>query len=72
VNRRLTPLTDEQKEEIKQLWIAGMKHNTQGNYTAAIEEWSKILLLDPDNEGVQKSIEEAKRRLGRGNNREAE
>ena len=72
VNRRLTPLSDEEKEEIKQLYIAGMKHFTQGNYTAAIEEWRKILRIDPDNESVQKNIEEAQRRLGRGDDREAE
>jgi Tfp pilus assembly protein PilF len=72
VNRRLTPLTDEQKEEVKQLYIAGMKHFTQGNYTAAIDEWRKILRIDPDNESVQRNIEEAQRRLGRGDDREAE
>ncbi len=72
VNRRLIPLSDEEKEEIKQLYIAGMKHFTQGNYTAAIEEWRKILRLDPDNESVQKNIEEAQLRLGRGDDREAE
>ena len=72
VNRRLTPLTDEDKEEIKQLYIAGMKHFTQGSYTAAIEEWRKILQIDPDNESVQKIIEEAQRRLSRVDGREAE
>jgi tetratricopeptide (TPR) repeat protein len=65
--RRITPLTDEEKEEIKRLYIAGMKYFTQGNYTAAIEEWRKILEIDPDNESVQKNIEEAQRRLERVN-----
>jgi tetratricopeptide (TPR) repeat protein len=65
--RRITPLTDEEKEEIKRLYITGTKYFTQGNYTAAIEEWRKILDIDPDNESVLKNIEEAQRRLGRVN-----
>ena len=63
--RRMTPLTDEKKEEIKQLYISGMKFFTQGNYAAAVDEWRKILNIDPDNESVLKNIEEARRRLGK-------
>jgi len=63
--RRMTPLTDEQKEEIKRLYISGMKFFTQGNYAAAVDEWKKILDIDPDNESVLKNIEEARRRLGK-------
>lgn len=65
VERRMTPLTDEEKEEIKRLYISGMKFFTQGNYAAAVDEWRKILDIDPDNESVLKNIEEARRRLGR-------
>jgi len=70
--RRLTPLTAEEKEEIKRLYIEGMKHFTQDKYTAAIEEWRKILEIDPDNESVVKNIEEAERRLKRVHSSEAD
>ena len=63
--RRMIPLTDEEKEEIKRLYISGMKFFTQGNYAAAVDEWRKILDIDPDNESVLKNIEEARRRLGK-------
>ena len=65
VERRMTPLTDEDKEEIKRLYISGMKFFTQGNYAAAVNEWQKILDIDPDNESVLKNIDEARRRLGK-------
>jgi tetratricopeptide (TPR) repeat protein len=63
--RRMIPLTDGEKEEIKRLYISGMKFFTQGNYAAAVDEWRKILDIDPDNESVLKNIEEARRRLGK-------
>lgn len=63
--RRMTPLTDEEKKEIKRLYISGMKFFTQGNYAASVDEWRKILDIDPDNESVLKNIEEARRRLGK-------
>ena len=61
--RRMVPLTSEEKEEIRRLFIEGMKHYTQHNYEAAIREWRKILDIDPDNESVRKNIEEAEARL---------
>jgi tetratricopeptide (TPR) repeat protein len=61
--RRMTPLTAEEKEEIRRLYIQGMKYFTQSNYAAAIGEWQKVLEIDPDNESVRKNIEEAKARL---------
>jgi len=63
--RRMTPLTDQEKEEIKRLYISGMTFFTQGNYAAAVDEWRKILDIDPDNESVLKNIDEARRRLGK-------
>lgn len=65
VERRLEPLSDEEKELIRRLYIEGMKHFTQNDYNAAIAEWRKILEIDPDNESVQKNIEEAETRLRR-------
>jgi tetratricopeptide (TPR) repeat protein len=72
VERRITPLTAEEKERIKKLYIAGTKYFTQGNYAAAVEEWRKILDIDPDNESVLKNIEEAQRRLGTANEQRME
>jgi cytochrome c-type biogenesis protein CcmH/NrfG len=63
--KRMVPLTDEDKEEIRRLYIEGMKHFTQSRYAAAIAEWRKILEIDPDNESVRKNIEEAEARLER-------
>lgn len=63
VERRITPLTEVQKEEVKRLYIAGMKYFSQNNYAAAIREWRKILAIDPDNESVKKNIEEVENRL---------
>jgi tetratricopeptide (TPR) repeat protein len=61
--RRMAPLTDEEKEEIRRLYISGMKLFSEDNYAEAIKEWRKILEINPDNESVQKNIEEAEARL---------
>ncbi|RKZ06858.1 hypothetical protein DRQ05_04075 [bacterium] len=63
--RKITPLTDEEKQRIKQLYIAGMKSFTQDRYEEAIAQWRKILLIDPDNESVIENIKEARDRLSR-------
>lgn len=61
--RRMTPLTKEEKEEIRILYIEGMKYFTQRKYKSAVEIWNKILKIDPDNESIKKNIEEAGKRL---------
>lgn len=61
--RRMTPLTDKEKAQVRALYIEGMKFFTQGKYTSAVEQWKKILDIDPDNESVSKNIEEARKRL---------
>jgi tetratricopeptide (TPR) repeat protein len=61
--RRMTPLTDREKEQIRSLYIDGMKFFTQNDYENAIEQWKKILDIDPDNESVAKNIEEARKRI---------
>jgi len=61
--RRMTPLTDREKEQVRTLFIEGMKLFTQNDYAGAIEGWKKILDIDPDNESVVKNIEEARKRL---------
>jgi tetratricopeptide (TPR) repeat protein len=61
--RRLTPLTDREKEQVRALYIEGMKYFTRNEYAKAVEQWRKILNIDPDNESVMKNIEEAEKRL---------
>jgi tetratricopeptide (TPR) repeat protein len=61
--RRTTPLTDAEKTRIRELYLAGMQHFSKDNYAQAIAEWQKILEIDPTNESVARSIEEARERL---------
>jgi tetratricopeptide (TPR) repeat protein len=63
VKRRTTPLTDAEKTRIRELYLAGMQHFSKDNYAQAILEWQKILEIDPTNESVARSIEEAQERL---------
>jgi tetratricopeptide (TPR) repeat protein len=61
--RKLTPLTDQEKARIRQLYLAGMQHFSKDEYARAITEWRKILDIDPSNESVQNNIREAEERL---------
>ncbi len=70
--RRMTPLTDEEKNEIRRLYIEGMKNFTKKDFNAAIEIWRRILEIDPDNESVRKNIEEAEQRIRKLESSEAE
>jgi tetratricopeptide (TPR) repeat protein len=63
--RRITPLSTEEKERIRKLYIDGMRFFTENEYLKAIEQWKKILDIDPDNESVMKNIEEARGRLNK-------
>ncbi|MBU8922158.1 MAG: PorV/PorQ family protein [Bacteroidales bacterium] len=63
VRRRMTPLTEQQEEEIRQLYIQGMRHFTHKDYPQAIAVWERILEIDPDNESVRRNIEEARQRI---------
>ncbi|HXV14575.1 MAG TPA: hypothetical protein VEC56_10260, partial [Candidatus Krumholzibacteria bacterium] len=63
--RRTTPLSDAEKARIRELYLAGMQHFSKDNYAQAIAEWQKILEIDPTNESVARSIEEAQERLRR-------
>jgi cytochrome c-type biogenesis protein CcmH/NrfG len=40
-----------------------MQHFSKDSYAQAIAEWQKILEIDPTNESVARSIEEAQERL---------
>ncbi len=61
--RRITPLTDQEKSRVRELYLAGMQHFSRDEYAQAITEWQKILEIDPTNESVQRSIDEARERL---------
>lgn len=69
--KRMTPLSEAEKAEIRALYIEGMKHFSKGDYLKAIERWQKILDIDPDNESVLGNIEEARKRLADTNSPEA-
>jgi len=61
--RRMKPLSDDEKEQIRTLHIEALKHSTQKEYAEAIAVWRKILKIDPDNESVRENIEQAEQRL---------
>jgi tetratricopeptide (TPR) repeat protein len=61
--RRTTPLTDAETSRVRELYLAGMQYFSKDQYAQAIAEWEKILEIDPTNESVQRSIEEARARL---------
>jgi tetratricopeptide (TPR) repeat protein len=61
--RRSTPLTDQEKTKIRELYLSGMQSFSKDEYAKAISEWEKILEIDPTNASVQRSIDEAKERL---------
>ncbi len=61
--RRMRPLSDEENEEIRTLYIQGMTYFGQKEYEKAIEIYSRILEINPYNESVRKQVEEARQRL---------
>ncbi|MGD8415362.1 MAG: tetratricopeptide repeat protein, partial [Candidatus Latescibacterota bacterium] len=62
-NRKLTPLTADEKAQIRRYYLAGMQFFANDEYAKAIAEWNKILEIDPSNESVQRNIDEARERL---------
>jgi tetratricopeptide (TPR) repeat protein len=61
--RKLTPLTKAEEERIRGLYLSGMQFFAKDEYAKAVEEWQKILEIDPTNDSVKRNIEEAKERL---------
>jgi cytochrome c-type biogenesis protein CcmH/NrfG len=61
--RKITPLTKQEEEEVRRLFLRGMQHFAKDEYAKAIEQWQRILEIDPTNESVKRNIEEAKERL---------
>jgi tetratricopeptide (TPR) repeat protein len=62
-NRKLTPLTADEEAQIRRLYLAGMQFFANDEYAKAINEWTKILEIDPTNLSVQRNIDEARQRL---------
>lgn len=63
VERKLKPLTKEEEEKIRRLYLKGMQYFSKDMYAEAIAEWEKILAIDPTNESVKRNIREAKQRI---------
>ena len=61
--RKLTPLTKQEEDQIRGLFVRGMQFFSKDEYAKAIDEWQKILEIDPTNDSVRRNIEEAKERL---------
>lgn len=61
--RKTTPLTKQEEDEIRRLYLAGMQFFSKDQYAQAISEWEKILKIDPTNESVKRNIEEARTRI---------
>jgi tetratricopeptide (TPR) repeat protein len=61
--RKLTPLTKAEEERIRGLYLSGMQFFAKDEYAKAVEEWRKILEIDPTNDSVKRNIEEARERL---------
>lgn len=61
--RKTTPMTDAEKAKIREHYLAGMQHFSKDEYAKAIAVWEKILEIDPTNASVQRSIDEARERL---------
>jgi tetratricopeptide (TPR) repeat protein len=61
--RKTTPMTDAEKAKIRELYLAGMQHFSKDEYAKAIAQWEKILEIDPTNASVQRSIDEARERM---------
>ncbi len=60
--RKLTPLTKAEEDRIRSLYLSGMQFFAKDEYTKAIEEWQKILAIDPTNDSVKRNIDEARER----------
>ena len=61
--RRMRPLSSEEREKVRSLYVQGLDDFTAGRYEQAIDRWSMILDLDPGNESVARNIEEARARI---------
>lgn len=51
------------KSEIETYFRAGLQHYTKDNYQAAIDEWDKVLLIDPNHQGTIEYRKRAEEKL---------
>ena len=58
-------LTEEQKLKAKQHYYRGINYYSSNNYRKAIEEWRKVLSIDPDNIKAKNNIRKTLVFLGR-------
>jgi len=63
IARRMAAPKTELDVRIKQLYIKGMEAFTAGDYSAALEQWERILVLDPLNESARRNVLEARDRM---------
>ena len=52
-------LTDEQAQQVKKLYFAGLKMYTAGDLKSALRAWKEAIAINPDDIKLQKSIEKA-------------
>jgi Flp pilus assembly protein TadD len=58
-------LTEEQKIQVKQHYYRGINYYSNNNYKKAIEEWRKVLSIDPGNVKAKNNIRKTLVFLGR-------
>jgi tetratricopeptide (TPR) repeat protein len=52
-------MTDEQAQQVKKLYFAGLKMYTAGDLRSALRAWKEAIAINPDDIKLQKSIEKA-------------
>ncbi len=50
-------------KKVKSSYLAGLDHYTKGHYKEALNQWNKVLELEPGHEKAQLNIDKAKRKL---------
>lgn len=58
-------LTDKQKELVRTYYYNGINYYTNNNFDKAIEEWRKVLVIDPTHEKARNNIRKSLVLLGR-------
>jgi tetratricopeptide (TPR) repeat protein len=49
-------LTDAQRKLVSEYYFKGISYYSSNNYEKAIEEWRKVLAIDPGNEKAKSNI----------------
>ncbi len=56
-------LNPQEEKEVRGYYLAGLSYFSAADYKSAIQEWERILEVDPGNEGALNNIAEARARL---------